>query len=206
MGWRGLAIVVVGVVATALAGCTSTIRVTDSTRAGTQQLLQNSAFDGAIDSVDFGPLAGSSVFVDTSGLESDAKGYPTFRIREALVDHGATLAASRDAAQVVLEVGTAAYGTDSEKSSLGLTGNLQLPDLTIRQRDDQYGVTQVSMFAYERESGLPVWKSGPIRCDSWHRQQYLLGTGPYRAGSIRHPATSADGKMLHRAKRKLGEI
>jgi hypothetical protein len=195
------------IVAAVLAtGCTSTIRVTDTARTGTQQLLLNSAFDGAIEAVDFTPLGGATVFVDATNLEADGKGYLIYRIREALTDHGAILATARDQADVILEAGMAAYGTDSEKYTLGLTGNLQLPNATLRQRDDQYGVAQLSMFAYDRASGLPIWKSGPIRCDSWHRQQYLLGTGPYRAGSIDHPATSASKGPGRRFKRKLGEL
>lgn len=180
--------------------------MTDTTRTGTQQLLLNSAFDGALEAVDLSAMAGARVFVDAANLEADSKGYLIFRIREALLDHGAILANARDEAEVVLEVGMAAYGTDSEKFMLGLTGNLQVPNATIRQRDDQYGVAQLSMFAYDRSSGIPIWKSGPIRCDSWHRQQYLLGTGPYRAGSVRHPATSARGGLFQRMKGKLGGL
>src|SRR5262245_28342941 len=55
--------------ATALSGCASvTTKITGSPRAGTEQLLLTGTSDQAVGLVDFRPLAGHRVFLDTSGL------------------------------------------------------------------------------------------------------------------------------------------
>src|SRR5690606_10889657 len=115
-------------------------------------------------------------------------GYLKYRIREQMSRYGIRLAEDRDEADVIVEVGVAAFGTDSEKFSMGLGKNSRLPEVNLSRHDAQYGVVQLSMFAYLRESGVPIWQSGPLRANASHQQRKFLGIGPLRNGTNELPA------------------
>jgi hypothetical protein len=131
---------------------------------------------------------GCKAYLDTTGLGDKAEGYLPYRIREAMGACGVCLAESRDDAEIVVEAGLAAYGTDSYKQTFGITETDQLPELNVCVRDTQFGVCRLSLFAYERDSGSLVWSSGPKRADTHQRIREVLGVGPLYSGSIVHPA------------------
>ncbi len=172
----------------ALTGCRSTTRITDTAQTGSQQLLLSTTVDSVICSIDFSPLAFRDVYLDTSQLGAQSTGYAVYKIREQLCGAGVILNESRDEADLVLEVGMAAFGTDSNNQTFGFIGAFQLPEVNFCVTDTQYGTTQLSMFAYQRESGDVVWCCGPLRADAHQRIQRVLGTGPYYSGNIVHPA------------------
>src|SRR5690606_18548650 len=114
---------------------------------GTQQLLMNSSADAVICSFDFSPLANRLCFLDTTGLGKANTGYLPYRIREQMGSFGVLLAETRDEAEVIVEAGLAAYGTDSRRDTLGITDVDRLPDLYLCVDDVQYGVAKLSLFA-----------------------------------------------------------
>lgn len=168
-------------------GCRTTVRVTDTPQTGSQQLLLNASVDAVVRCIDFSPLASRRVYLDTD-LETVGEGYLVYRIREAMGLSGVFLAETREEAEVVVEAGLAAYGTDSHNAVLGITEADQLPELNLAVRDMQFGVAKLSMFAFERESGALIWHSGPKRADGYQRMRKLFGAGPFFDGTVEHPA------------------
>lgn len=170
------------------AGCRSTARVTDTAETGSQQLLLNKSVDAVVNSIDFYPLANRVAFLDTAGLGDQGDGYLGYRIRQQLGICGVRLAETREDAEIVVEAGLAAYGTDSQNLTFGLTETDALPEINLCVRDTQFGVAQLSFFAVERASGEVIWHAGPMRADSYQRVGRVLGVGPFHSGTIEHPA------------------
>ena len=149
----------------------------------------NSSADAVICSFDFSPLADRLCFLDTSGLGPASSGYLPYRIREQMGVYGVRLAESAEAADVIVEAGLAAYGTDSRKDTLGITDVDRLPDLNLCVDDVQYAVAKLSLFAREKKTGAVIWHSGAMRADSYQDIRKVLGTAPRYSGTIQHPAT-----------------
>lgn len=170
-------------------GCRSTVRVTDSAESGTQQLLMNSSADAVICSFDFTSLADRRCYLDNTGLGKANSGYLTYRLREQMGSFGVRLSETRDDAEVIVEAGLAAYGTDSRRDTVGITDVDRLPDLYLCVDDVQYGVAKLSLFAREKETGLVIWHSGAMRADSYQDIRKVLGSGPYYTGTIQHSGT-----------------
>lgn len=181
-----------GAVFAVASGC-GTTRWSDSKRTATEQLLISDAVERAVMRIDMRPLAGQTVFLDTTILDdvSDGK-YLASALRHQLLASGCRLAAKEDAADIVVEARAGAIGTDRNDLLLGMPatsvsfmGNgTSIPELAIFKRTDQRGVADVNLFAYERASGRAVWQSGLTRIDSKTRDRWMMGTGPFQDGDI----------------------
>jgi hypothetical protein len=179
-------------VALAVSGC-GTTRWSDSKRTATEQLLIADAVERAVMRIDMRPLAGQSVFLDTTILDdvSDGK-YLASALKHQLLASGCRLATTQDAAEILVEARAGAIGTDRNDVLLGVPatsvsfmGNgTSIPELAIFKRTDQRGVADINLFAYERASGRAVWQSGLARIDSNTRDRWMLGTGPFQDGDI----------------------
>ena len=182
----------VAVASLAAVGC-GTTRWTDSKRTATEQMLVSDAVERAVATIDMRPLAGYSVFLDTSFLDdvTDSK-YLTSTLRHQLLASGCRLAASRDTAEVVVEARAGALGTDRSDLLIGIPAtNVQmmgsgtsLPEIAAAKRTDQRAVAKVNLFAYDRASGRPVWQSGMQHMASNTRDRWLMGAGPFQDGDI----------------------
>ncbi len=187
----------------ATVGC-GTTRWSDSKRTATEQLLISDAVERTVMQLDMRPLAGHTVFLDTTILDdvSDGK-YLASAIKHQLLASGCRLAASEDSAELVVEARAGAIGTDRNDLLLGVPatsvsfmGNgTEVPELALFKRTDQRGVAEVNLFAYERASGRAVWQSGMARIDSNTRDRWLLGTGPFQDGDI-HDRVEFAGERL----------
>jgi hypothetical protein len=182
---------VIAIIAPA-AGC-GTTRWSDSKRTATEQLLISDAVERAVMEIDMRPLAGQTVFLDTTMLDDVQDGkYLTSALRHQILASGCRLAADRDAAAVVVEARAGAIGTDRNDllfgipaTSVEVAGNgTAIPEMAIFKRTDQRGVAEVNLFAYERASGRPVWQSGIARINSNTRDRWMFGTGPFQDGDI----------------------
>ena len=182
----------VAVASLSAAGC-GTTRWTDSKRTATEQMLVSDAVERAVATIDMRPLAGYLVFLDTSFMDdvTDSK-YLTSTLRHQLLASGCRLAASRDAAEVVVEARAGALGTDRSDLLIGIPAtNVQmmgsgtsLPEIAAAKRTDQRAVAKVNLFAYDRASGRPVWQSGMQHMASNTRDRWLMGAGPFQDGDI----------------------
>lgn len=194
----------------ALAGC-GTTRSTDSMRTATEQLLISDAIDRAVQTIDFGPLSGQTVYLDDSKLADVVdKNYLVSTLRQHLLASGCTLKDQRDAADFVVEARAGAIGTDRNDLLFGIPATnvpqvvpLQgvpaaIPEVPLAKRRDQRGVAKISMFAYHRATGRPVWQSGLASRESSSNDVWLFGAGPFQYGSIlekssrRHVAQSTN--------------
>lgn len=196
--------VMLSVVVGLAAGCTTTHRTTDTSRSATEELLLNSALECALSTIDFGFFAGMNVYYDGSNLEALDKGWINHRLRESLLTRGASLIATRDDADVVVEAAVGTYGTNNNAKTIGIHNFNMLPDVTLSRAENQFGSTSLSVFATDRATGQLLWRSGPSRCDSHLRTRYLLGGGPFYNGTIQHPAATYE-PYRDRTNRFLGE-
>ena len=183
---------VAAAVAVTAPGC-GTTRWSDSTRTATEQLLLSDAVDRAVTSIDMRPLADHAVFLDTAFMDdvSDAK-YLASTLRHRLIASGCRLAPDRESAEVIVEARSGALGTDRSELLIGIPATsvefagsgTTLPEMAAAKRTDQRAVAKVSLFAYESQSGRPLWQSGLQNADSSTRDRWVLGGGPFRSGDI----------------------
>ncbi len=181
--------------AIAVAGCGST-KQTSTPRTGTEQLLLTNAWDRAIEKVDFRPLTGVPVFLDTSNVTSIDQGWVVSSLRQAMLTQGVLLRPKAEAAQFIVEARVGAYGTDDYSMMIGIpqitmpptvtgvpTGTV--PEMPFIKKSDQRAVAKLALFAFDRTSGQIVWTSGTQLETSNAKDTYIGGFGPIRRGSIR---------------------
>ena len=176
-------------------GCGST-RTTGTVRTGTEQLLLTNAWDKALLRVDFRPLTGVPVFLDTSNATAIDQGWVISSLREAMLTQGVLLREKRETAQYVVEARIGAYGTDDDDFLVGIkqttipptvtgvpTGTI--PELPLIKRSRQQAVAKLALFAYDRASGQLVWRSGTMLDKADNKDVFVGGFGPINSGSIR---------------------
>jgi hypothetical protein len=185
----------------ALTGC-GTTRSSDSARTATEQLLISDAIDRAVQTIDFAPLRAQAVYLDDSKLEDVVdKHYLISTLRQHILASGCTLKNTRNEADFIVEARAGAVGTDRNDLLFGIPATnvpqlvpLQgvptaIPEVPLAKRLDQRGVAKISMFAYHRETGRPVWQSGLASRESSSNDVWLFGAGPFQYGSVlnQHP-------------------
>jgi hypothetical protein len=183
-----------------LIGC-GTTRSTDTMRTATEQLLISDAIDRAVQEVDFRPLSGQTVYLDSSMLEDVTdRNYLVSTVRQHLLASGCTLRNERDEADFIVEARAGAVGTDRNDLLFGIPATnvpqilpLQgmpaaIPEVPLAKRRDQRGIAKISMFAYHRESGHPVWQSGLAVRESSSNDVWVFGAGPFEHGTL-HKST-----------------
>lgn len=186
----------------ALIGCGSTRE-----HLATEQLVLSDAVDRSVSSIDFRPLSGQKVYLDTSYLRT-VKGpifvnadYVTSSLRQQIVAAGCLLQDSSNEADLIVEARMGALGTDEHRVTYGLPENnaLQsaaslfpntpivptLPEISVAKRDALEAAAKIAVFAYDRETRRPVWQSGVKKANATARDTWVLGVGPFQGGSIR---------------------
>ena len=201
--FRALALVAIAV----LAGCGAT-----KSYIATEQLLLSDAIDSTVDQLDFTPLAGRKVFLDTTfvtpvrstagqGLVSSE--YIVSSVREQMLLSGCHLCPEKDKADVIAELRVGAMGTDGHSVVLGIPASHQLssvpiggnsvlpslPEISFAKRDTMSGGAKVAVFAYARETREAVWQSGVAHSTSSATDTWVMGVGPQQRGSIHEHAT-----------------
>lgn len=189
--------------AAACAGCGKAMW-SDSKRTATQQLLVSDAIERTVMKLDLQPLAGRKVFLETTVLSDvEDSAYLSATIQHQMLASGCILAEKREDAEIVLQARAGALGTDRSEVLLGLpatqvefVGNgTSLPEIALAKRTDQRAVARVSLFAYWRDTGLPVWQSGSEHVASDSRSRWFFGAGPFQTGPI-HDHTEFAGSRL----------
>src|SRR5271166_4968456 len=148
-------------------GCTS-VKMTGTPRTGTEQLLLTGTWDSALHHVDFSPLAGARVFLDTQYIAVVDKEWVISSIRRTMAEQGVLLENNKDKAQVIVEAAFGAYGTDERDRKVGLPGFSIMPSLTtgaavtssgsstsltFKETNQQDAVIKARLFAYEAKTG-----------------------------------------------------
>jgi hypothetical protein len=177
-------------------GCTS-VTVTGTPRTGTEQLMLTGTFDDALYHVDFSPLAGSKVFLDTQYVTIVDKDWVISSIRRTMAEQGILLESNKDKATVIVEAAFGAYGTDQRDRKFGLPGISLTPSLTtgaamstgssnslnFSETNQQDAVIKARMFAYEAKTGRLMWETAPLYNAQGVRDHFVIGSGPYRLSS-----------------------
>lgn len=196
----GRALLLLALLLLGLTGC-GTSRWSDSARTATEQLLISEAIDRAVSKFNFSALAGKTVYLDDTPIRgtTDAA-YLSSTVRQHLLASGAILKENKQDAEYVLELRAGAIGTDRHDVTYGvpsvtlphvLPGSVgaipnQLPEIPFAKKTHQRGVAKIAAFAYNRETGRPVWQSGTIPVETDIRALWVLGAGPFvksRTGS-----------------------
>ncbi len=185
---------------------------------GTEQLLLSDSVDRAIDQLDLSPLAGRTVFLDTAYMQT-FKGNNVFinsdyiisALRQKLTTTGCRLELNRTEASYILEARVGALGTDTMEVTYGIPSSNGLgvaasalggvpavpaiPEISIGKRNNLMGVSKIVVFAYHRDTGIPVWQSGAAVSRSDAKDSWFLGVGPLTRGSVYKGVTLAGNKV-----------
>ena len=202
----------------ALAGCGTTKSYT-----ATEQLLLSDAVDSTITKIDFRPLAGQKVYLETkfaAGANKTNQGatesrlvnsdYVISAVRQQLMAAGCLLVEERDKCDLVVEMRLGALGADAHNilygipsMNLGGATNLitgvqaipTIPELALAKRDSRSAAAKVALFAYQKDTMEPYWQSGIAQAGSSARDSWWLGIGPFQSGTI-YPATRFAGRRM----------
>ncbi|QEH37590.1 hypothetical protein OJF2_61810 [Aquisphaera giovannonii] len=179
----------------AAAGC-GTVKTSGTSRTGTEQLLLTNAWDTALAKVDFSPLTGVPVYLDTTNVSAVDQGWVVSSLRQALLTQGVLLRPKAEQAQWVVEARVGAFGTDSYSAMVGVPQTTipqtisgmpsgTIPEMSLYKKSHQEGVAKLALFAYDRSSGQLVWTSGTSLATSSATDRYVAGVGPIQGGTIR---------------------
>lgn len=189
---RTLAFLAFGIVFAS--GC-GTVKTTGTTRSGTEQLLLTHAWDTALQKVDFRPLTGVPVYLDTTNVTAVDQGWVVSSIRQAMLAQGVLLRSKPEQAQWVVEARVGAYGTNDKSWLLGLSQTTipptvtgipsgTIPELPLIKSTNQQAVAKLALFAYDRGSGQFVWNSGTMLATASAKDVFIGGMGPIHKDSI----------------------
>ena len=161
-------------------------------------------------------LAGKAVYFDTKYLVT-VKGvgfvnaeYVTSSLRQQMLASGCLLQDKLEDAEFVVEARIGALGTDAHDVTYGIPPSsgiaqaaemlpnvprVPIPDISMAKKEDLLGASKVAVFAYHRETKIPVWQSGISVATSNARDSYILGVGPIQDGTIYHGTHFAGSRM-----------
>ena len=189
-----------------VAGC-GTVKTSGTARTATEQLLLSNAWDSALQKVDFRPLAGVPVYLDTTNVTAVDQGWVVSSLRQSLLTQGVLLRSKTEQAQWVVEARVGAYGTDDYNWLVGIQQTTipttitgvpagTIPEIPLIKKQDQRGVAKLALFAYDRSSGQLVWQSGTMVAIATAKDVHVLGVGPIQSGTIRGGGTDFVGIRL----------
>jgi hypothetical protein len=153
--------------------------------------------DRAVSKLDFRALAGKTVYLDSAALNSYTDSdYLVSLLRQHMLASGCLFRDSKTEAEYIVEARAGAIGTDRSDVMFGVPAvNVpsmlplngippQIPEMPLVKKTDQRAVTKLAVFAYNRETGRPVWQSGTIPMESTAKDVWVLGAGPFQRGTI----------------------
>ncbi len=205
-------IVAIGILLLA-AGCGAAVQKT-----GTEQLVLSDSVDRAIDQLDLAPLAGRKVFLDTTYMQTYkgpnvyvSSDYIASALRQKLTTTGCRMEINRTDADYVLEARIGALGTDTMEVTYGIPSSNGLgvaasalsgvpavpaiPEISVGKRNNLLGVSKIVVFAYHRDTGIPVWQSGAAVARSDAKDSWFMGVGPLTRGSVYSGVTLAGNRI-----------
>ena len=178
------------------AGC-GTSHWTDTRRTATEQLLISDAMDRAVGDLDFRAVAGKRVYLDSSPISGVTdSAYLVSLLRQHMLAEGCLMMEDRKEADYVVEVRSGAVGTDRREVIFGVPAAkipdavsvqgvpTSVPEMTLAKKTEQRAVIKLAVFAYNRQTGRPLWQSGIVPVESKAKDVWLLGAGPFQRGTI----------------------
>ncbi|QEG42186.1 hypothetical protein UC8_42200 [Roseimaritima ulvae] len=173
----------------------------------TDQMVLSEAVDHSIAAIDFRPLAGKKVFLDTTYIKS-VKGaafvnadYITSSLRQQVVAAGCLLQENQKDAELVIEARCGTLGSDGFQTTYGIPASNTvstaaqllpsapavptIPEISLARRESSEAAAKIAAFAYDRETRKPVWQSGTSQATASAKDLWVLGVGPFQGGTIR---------------------
>jgi len=200
-------------------GCGST-----NSRSATEQLLVSDAVDRVISQLNFAPLAGQTVYLDskyiltvkTTGFVNAP--YVTSCLRQQLTAAGCLLQDTATTADIIVEPRVGTLGSDGHEITFGVPQSSALssaasivssapaipllPEISLAKSDSQSGAAKIGVFAYYRESKQPIWQSGTLVARSTAKDTWFLGAGPLQYGTIHDGVKFAGSRVGFKKKKK----
>lgn len=181
----------------ALAGC-GTTTWTDTPRTATEQLLISTAVDQSVENIDFAPLSGQDVWIDSAYLdESVEQRYLISFLRQRMMVQGCVVKDKMSDAKYVVEVRAGAIGTDRHDRLIGIPATSMsmpvgpemgmpssIPEIALAKTTNQRGVASIACFAYDRTTGRALWQSGAVPVAVNAKHTWFVGAGPFKRGSL----------------------
>ncbi|MEM9368606.1 MAG: DUF6655 family protein [Planctomycetota bacterium] len=189
----------------------------------TEQLILSDAVDRSVSTIDFRPLAGRSVYLDTSYLRNVKSAgfvnadYVTSALRQQIAASGCRLEDKEADAELIIEARMGTLGADDHRVTFGVPENNalnstvslipnapsvpQIPEIAVARRDAREAAAKIAAFAYDRETRQAVWQSGISQSASTARDTWIMGVGPFQGGSIRDDTRLAGSKLIRFGKR-----
>ncbi len=184
----------------------------------TEQLVVSDAVDRSIQDLDFRPLTGRKVYLDTSYLRTvKGEGYANAEyvissLRQQILAAGCLIQDSSPEADVIIEARVGALGTDDHLVTYGIPENNAfntaaaaipnapivptLPEISVARREAREAAAKIAAFAYERETRQPIWQSGVRQSTATARDTWVMGIGPFQGGTIRDKTKLAGSQFL----------
>lgn len=193
---RGLRCLV-AVILLVAAGC-ATLRTSDTSRTGLEQLLLSDAVDKTLDRTPLPPVEGRKVFLDPQYLDCVDKGYVLGTLRQRLLNGGAALVDKKEDSQLVIEICSGGMGTDNSNSYFGMPGialpgpmPVSLPEVRLYDKSRQSGTAKLSLVAYDTATGSLVFDGGNSMALSEDNRWSVMGVGPFMEGDVRNQMRTA---------------
>ena len=204
-----------------ITGCGTTRGTT-----ATEQLVVSDAVDRNIQRIDFRPLSGEKVYLDTSYMRH-VKGsgfvnaeYVISAMRQQIVAAGCLIQDSAQEADIIIEGRIGVLGEDDHRVTFGLPENNALasavsliptapklpaiPEIALARRDAREAATKVAAFAYDRLTRQPIWQSGVKHSWPPPATPGSSGLGRFRgARSANRPSSLVARSDLGRAARPV---
>jgi hypothetical protein len=205
-----------GLMSLILMGC-ATQKESHTARTGIEQLLVSSAIDQSLDKVQLEPLKGKQVFVETKYLDCVDKNYIIVSLHHRLLTQNVVLVDKPDNADVILEVGSGAVGTDGQELFVGIPeiplpppSPIAIPKLALITRTKMNGTAKLLVVAYDARTKAPLLMPGTSLARSDQNNWNIMGAGPMLSGSVPTEIANATGEVdltvgnaVHLARRSL---
>jgi len=173
----------------------------------TEQLVLSDAVDNSVSSIDFRPLSGRKVYLDTSYLRT-IKGvafvnadYVISALRQQIVAAGCLIQDAAAEADVIVEARVGVLGSDDHILTFGIPETQSIvaassvipgaprvpsiPEIAVARRETRQAAAKVIAFAYDRETREPLWQSGVNRSIASANDTWVFGMGPFQTGTVR---------------------
>ena len=195
-----------------LCGCGTT-----KSRSATEQLLISDAVDRSVARIDFLPLSGQRVYLDTQYVKT-VKGtgfvnsdYIISALRQQMLAANCYLEEERNDADYIAELRIGALGTDANDMTYGIPASNSLssaaslvpnappipmiPEISVAKTSDERAAAKIAVFAYHRETRRAFWQSGLSEGRSTAKDRWVLGAGPFQSGTL-HAGVHLAGEEL----------
>lgn len=161
--------IIPGLVILGLAAC-STARETTTTRTATEELLLSSAADRAAAALVPGLPTLGSVYLDTTNFDALDGKYAINAVQDAILRHGCTLAAKKEAADIIVMLSSGALAINDSETLVGipaltlpipLAGSIATPKVAFFDSERKQGVANFLATAIDARTGRLIASSGP---------------------------------------------